>query len=442
MRSGVPKMLCDLCGRPLLRYVLDVLRAVDARETIVVVGEDGAAIREGLDDDALRFVVQQVPRGTGDALLQARSAASGGTLLIVPGDLPLLSPASLCDAVGAHRASGNDLTVLATRAEEPAAYGRLVCDDMGLPLRVVEAADATEEQLAIREVNSGIYVASNIPELWEALADLTTDNAQGELYVTDVVAAYRRRGRTVGAFFLEPAIRAMGVNTRADLAQAAQFLYRESAERLMESGVTLLDPERTYVDPGVSVGRDSILFPDTHVRGSSSIGPECSIGPGAWIEDSAIGGNCQVRYAVLESATVHDGCHIGPFAHLRPGADAGPGCRIGNFVEVKASRLEAGVKAGHLAYLGDAHIGEGTNIGAGAITCNYDGKDKHPTAIGKRAFIGSNVSLIAPVTIGEDAFVAAGSTITEDVAAGETAFARARQVNRARLGEPEEGTDG
>jgi bifunctional UDP-N-acetylglucosamine pyrophosphorylase/glucosamine-1-phosphate N-acetyltransferase len=436
MRSETPKMLFPLCGRPLLRYAMDAVLPLDPEIVAVVAGADVEALRAALPDVPLRFVVQDPPRGTGDALLCARDAVAGpATLLVLPGDLPLLTPALLGDAVAAHRDAGHDLTVLSMCPEEPGRYGRLLRGPDGRLQRIVEAADATVEQLTLREANTGVYVLRNTAALWDALARLSADNAQGELYITDLIGIYRSEGRTVNVIPVSPPTVAMGVNTRADLAEATRWIHRRTARTLMESGVTLLDPDRCYIEPGVRIGPDTVVLPDTHLRGGTSVGRGCSLGPGTWIEDARIGDRTTVRYSVVESAAVAEECAIGPYAHLRPGTEIGRGCRIGNFVEVKASQLGDGVKAGHLAYIGDAHIGEAANIGAGAITCNYDGATKHRTIIGREAFIGSNAALVAPVTIGDGAVIAAGSTITEDVPAGQVAFGRARQTNRRKEAE-------
>ncbi|UCF10743.1 MAG: bifunctional UDP-N-acetylglucosamine diphosphorylase/glucosamine-1-phosphate N-acetyltransferase GlmU, partial [Candidatus Bipolaricaulota bacterium] len=401
MRSELPKIFHDLCGRPLLAHVLDALRALHPEEIVVVRSGDRDDLMEAIDLRDVRLAVQHTPRGTGDALLQARNEVSSPRALVIPADLPLLSAEALRAAISAHVASGADLTVLSAEPERPEEYGRILRDAAGRPLSVIEAADASPEQLEIREVNTGIYIVSADDELWTTLSGLSSENAQRELYLTDLVGAYVDAGNRVDVVPIEPAIRAMGINTRADLATAARFLFRETAARWMEAGVTIVDPERTYIEHGVSVGRDARIFPDTHLCGATSVGASSVIGPGVWVADSVIESGCTVRYSTLEGAVVREGSQIGPYAHLRPGADVGPGCRIGNFVEVKASRVERGVKAGHLSYIGDAYIGEGANLGAGTVTCNYDGTKKHRTQIGREAFIGSHAALVAPVTIGE-----------------------------------------
>jgi len=438
MCSAIPKGLHDLCGRPILTRVLDAVRSLRPRKIVVVVSSDAERIRETIAAPDVAFAVQATPRGTGDAALQARPEVEEGTVLIVPGDVPLLSPELLQRALAGHRASNARLTVLTMRLEDPGAYGRVLRNAAGHPTRIVEAGDATSEQLLADELNTGIYFAGADSKLWEILERLTPENAQREIYLPDMVAAFAASGDSVETYPVEPAIRAMGINTRADLAAAAGFLRREIAGRLMREGVTLIDPERTYVESDVRVGRDTVIHPDTHLSGKTSVGPRCILGPSTSIEDSAVEADCAVRRSIVRASRIREGSDVGPFAHLRPGADVGPAAHIGSFVEVKASRIGRGAKVGHLAYVGDTDVGSEANIGAGAITCNYDGASKHRTVIGHGAFIGSNAALVAPITIGAGAVVAAGSTITEDVPPGHRAFGRARQAIKP----PRDGTRG
>ncbi len=428
MKSRRAKVLHSVCGRPILRYVLDAVRGVNPDEILVVVGDRAKDVRSELASDGVGLVEQRERRGTGHAVLQAKGKAEGKALLIVPGDLPLLTASVLDRFLAYHAQEKAELSVLSMVLSEPGGYGRVLRDNKREPTRIVEARDATPQELLTSEVNSGIYCVHNDELLWETLASLSAENAQGEYYLPDLVARFRLARRKVAALAVDDPKRVLGVNSRAELALADRIMREEAVQQLMASGVTVPDPERTYVQPSVAVGPDTVLLPGTHLVGNSTIGEDCTIGPDAWIEDSTVEERCRVRYSVLESATVRAGSTIGPYAHLRPKADVGPDVRIGNFVEVKASRVNRGAKAGHLAYLGDAQIGAEANIGAGAITVNYDGKKKHRTIVGDRAFVGSNASLIAPVTIGEDAVVGAGSTITEDVPPGTLALGRARQV--------------
>ncbi len=438
MKSWRTKVLHRVCGRPILRYVLAAAQGIDAQEIVVVIGDPAGDVQAELHEEAVKFADQHEPLGTGHAVLQAKEHVGGNTLLIVSGDLPLLTKAVLQDFLDRHREDRADLSVLTMGLAEPGAYGRLVRDRDGRPIKIVEARDATAEELCITEVNTGIYCVQNDVFLWESLAALDATNAQGELYLTDLVEQYRAAERPVLAAAVPDPECVRGVNSRAELAAANRLMRLRTARVLMEAGVTIVDPERTHIDFGVTVGMDAQILPGTYLRGDSSIGEHCSIGPDTWIDDSTVEDDCRVWYATVEGARIRTGTTVGPYAHLRPGADVGPNVRIGNFVEVKASRVKRGAKAGHLTYLGDAEVGEDANIGAGTITCNYDGKRKHRTTIGDRAFIGSNASLVAPVTIGEDAIVGAGSTITEDVPSGSLGLGRARQVIKQPTEEPKE----
>lgn len=438
MRSKRAKVLHCVCGRPILRFVLRAVEGVDPAQILVVIGDHADEVRAELSGEAIGFVEQKEQLGTGHAVLQAKGEATGETLLILPGDLPLLTSSFLQDLLTRHAEGRADLTVLTMVLAEPGAYGRLVRDKEGSPIKIVEARDATPAELKITEVNTGIYCVRSDDFLWNSLSLLGSGNAQGEYYLTDLVERYETAGRRVLALKTEDPQLVMGINSRAELALADRLMRLQKAEELMAAGVTIIDPERTYIEIGVTVGADTVILPGTHLRGASIIGEDCTIGPDAWIDDSTVEAGCLIRYAVVEGARIRAGSSIGPYAHLRPGADVGPDVRIGNFVEVKASRVKRGAKAGHLAYIGDAQVGEEVNIGAGTITCNYDGKRKYRTTIGDRAFIGSNTSLVAPVTIGEDAIIGAGSTITQDVPPGTLALGRARQVNKERKEEKEE----
>ncbi len=430
MKSKRAKVLHRVGGRPILRYVLEAVRGVDPSEILVVIGDHADEVRATFTDEGVGFVEQREQLGTGHALLETRGVARERTLLVVPGDLPLLSASVLEGFLARHAEEKADLSVLSMVLPDSGAYGRILRDEHGQPMRIVEARDAEETDLAVGEVNTGIYCVTNDDFLWKALSSLETANAQREYYLPDLVGRFRAAGKQVAAVVVDDPRRVLGINSRADLALAEGILREEKLAELMALGVTVADPKRTYVEPGVNVAADTVILPGTHLVGESVIGEGCTIGPDAWIEDSTIEEGSLVRYSVLESARVRSGCTIGPYAHLRPGADVGPDVRIGNFVEVKKSRVKRGAKAGHLAYLGDAEVGEEANIGAGTITCNlgHRGKKKHKTTIGDRAFIGSNASLVAPVTIGEGAVVGAGSTITEDVPPGTLAIGRARQV--------------
>ncbi len=437
MRSRRAKVLHRVCDRPILSYALRAVKGIDPGQILIVVSNCANEAWAELGGELVEFVEQKEQLGTGHAVLQAKGRAYGETILIVPGDLPLLSTAVLQDLLTRHVAHSAELSVLTMVLEEPGTYGRLLRDGNKRPIKIVEACDATPEELEIHEVNTGIYCVQNDDFLWESLASLNTTNAQGEYYLTDLVDRYRVAGRHVLAVEVEDSQRVMGINSRAELAVADRLMRLQKMEELMAGGVTIVDPARTYIESGVTVGADTIIFPGTHLRGDSTVGENCTLGPNTWIDNSSVEEGCRVWYSVIERARIRAGTTVGPYAHLRLGADVGPDARIGNFVEVKASRVKRGAKVGHHAYIGDAEVGEEVNIGAGTITCNYDGERKYHTTIGDRAFIGSNTSLVAPITIGEGAIIGAGSVITQDVPPGALALGRARQVNKERKKEKE-----
>ena len=430
MKSARNEVLHRVCGWSILRCVLAAAQGLVAKEILVVIGDSADDVKAELDGEEVGFVQRCEPRGTGHAVLQTRGCTSSETLMIVPGNLPLLTTAVLQDLLTQHLEARADLSVLTVNLAAPGGYGRLVHDRRGEPIKILEVRDATEEELDITEANTGVYCIRNDAFMWESLAALDAASDQREISLTDLAERCRGGGRRVGAVKLADAQCVMRVDSRGELIIAEGLMRRRIADDHMEAGVTIADPERTHIDFGVTIGMDTEVLPGTYLRQDTSIGENCTIGPDAWIDSSTVEDNCRIWYAAVEGARVRSGCTVGPFAHLRPGSDVGPNTRIGNFVEVKASRIRRGAKAGHLAYLGDAEIGEDVNIGAGTITCNFDGKRKHRTTIGDRAFVGSNTSLVAPLTIGDDAIIGAGSTITEDVPPGSLGLGRAQQVVR------------
>ncbi len=432
MRSRRIKLLHPVAGRPMVAHVLETTRALRPTRRITVIGHQADEVREalsGLSDD---FVLQKDPRGTAHAVLAAaplleRTRAS--TLLILNGDLPTLRPATLRALVARHRRSGAAMTLISAEVPDPAGYGRVVRDPSGSVLRIVEHRDATPAERAIAEINCGIYCA-DAGRLLAVLRSVRPSNAQGEYYLTDAVHRLLERGEKVAAVRHADAEEVLGVNTRAELARAGLTVYARKASALQAAGVTLLDPSRTWVDPRARVGRDTVLYPDVLIEGPSVIGEECTVRSGCRLVDVIVGRGVEIKdHSVIESSRLRDGSSAGPFSHVRPGSVLEPGARIGNFVEMKKSRLGRGSKAQHLTYLGDATIGAGCNIGAGTITCNYDGHRKNPTALGPGVFIGSDTQLVAPVRVGKGAYVAAGTTVTENVPAGALAISRVRQVN-------------
>ncbi len=430
MRSDLAKVLHPLLGRPLLWYPLEACRRAGVERLVVVVGHQAEAVRRAAGAPDVAFALQAEQNGTGHAVLCARPALADyrGTALILCGDVPLIRPETLRRLVEAHRSAGALVTVLTMELPDPAGYGRIVRDGDGHLVRIVEEADASDEERAICEVNSGTY-AVELPWLWGALERLRPDNRQAEIYLTDAVEAAVGEERAL-ALQVADAEEVLGVNSRVHLAQAAAVLRERVNRAWMEAGVTLEDPASTWIEPGVELEPDVTIGPGVRLAGHTRVASGSRIDTGCVLTDTVVGPGCHLKpYCVADGARLEAGAQAGPFAHLRPGAVVGPEARVGNFVEMKKAVLGRGSKANHLTYLGDATVGEGVNIGAGTITCNYDGRNKHPTVIRDGAFIGSNTSLVAPVTVGAGATVGAGSTITKDVPDGALGVARGRQRN-------------
>jgi bifunctional UDP-N-acetylglucosamine pyrophosphorylase/glucosamine-1-phosphate N-acetyltransferase len=432
LRSNTIKLLHPVAGRPMVVHVLEAVRALRPERVVAVVGFQAEAVETALADQACRFVLQREQRGTGHAVLQAaRTLGSGDdtTLLVVNGDMPTIRARTLRRFVAAHRRSGAELSFMTAELDDPTGYGRVVRDSRGNVVRVVEQADASSAERRIAEINCGLYCAKP-SALFRVLRRATPDNAQGEYYITDAIHGMLQKGAKVAAVKHDDAEELLGVNTRQELARAGRTLYARKAEQLQDGGVTLLDAERTWIDPRARVGRDTVVYPNVLIEGPCTIGKECVIGPGCRITDSKLGDRVAIQdYSVLLEASVARDVVVGPFARLRPGSILEPSSRVGNFVELKKTRLGAGSKANHLAYLGDASIGTDCNIGAGTITCNYDGTHKHPTTLGRGVFIGSDTQLVAPVRLGDGAYVGAGATVTRDVPAGALAISRQPQKN-------------
>ena len=433
MKSAISKVVHPLAGRPLIEHVVATAATLDASTTTVVVGHGADDVRLALSAyGRVGFVVQSPQLGTGHALLQAESALSDarGTVLLLYGDVPLLRSDTLRQLLEHHRQNGAVLTVLTATLHDPYGYGRIVRDPAGRLTRIVEERDASADERTIAEVNSGIY-AIELDGLFRDLRNLAADNAQGEYYLTDLVSSNHQRGRRIETVTVGDPLELRGVNTRVDLAELGTAMFDRTRRSLMLQGVTLEDPATAYIGADVIVGEDTVISPNVTISGRSTIGARCRIHSGARIVDSVLGDEVTVldHTIVVESSIAH-GAAVGPMAHLRPSSSVGARARVGNFVELKKTVLGAGSKANHLAYLGDATIGERVNVGAGVITCNYDGFVKHQTTIEDQVFVGSDSQLIAPVTIGEGAYVAAGSTVTQNVPAGALAVGRAQQVNK------------
>jgi len=430
LRSKRIKLLHDVAGRPMAAHVLEAARALKPGRLITVVGFQAEAVQAALQDTGSEFVMQAEQRGTGHAVLQAAPLLQpDATLLILNGDLPTLRPDTLRRLISRHKASEAALTLVTAELPDATGYGRVVRDSKGRVLRIVEHRDATPVERALREINCGIYCTS-AAKLLPVLRKLKPDNAVGEYYLTDAVSALLARGEKVAAYVHDDAQEVLGVNTRAELARAARTLWARMAESLMGEGVTLLDPSRTWIDTRARVGRDTVVWPGVVIEGRSVIGEDCEIRSGARLCDVTLGQGVRVLdHCVVEESRLGDGAMVGPFAYLRHGTVVEERAKVGTFVETKKTRLGRGSKAPHLSYLGDAEIGPDCNIGAGTITCNYDGVDKHPTVIEAGVFVGSDTQLVAPVRVGAGAYVAAGSTVTDDVPPGALAISRTPQAN-------------
>jgi bifunctional UDP-N-acetylglucosamine pyrophosphorylase/glucosamine-1-phosphate N-acetyltransferase len=432
MKSDLVKVLHPLLGVPMLSYPIELsMNGIGAERTIVVIGHQADRIQEEFKDTGILFALQEEQLGTGHAVLKALPFLKGfdGLVLILCGDVPLVRAETLRSFLGAFRQSESTLSVLTAIWDDPSGYGRVVRGRDGWLERIVEEKDATEGERSLREVNTGIYCI-DASYLREGLKEIGKENAQREYYLTDLVEIGRKKGLRCSAFTASDPREVMGINTRIDLASASEMLRNEKLKALMLSGVTIIDPKSTCVDRTVEIGRDTLLYPNCNLEGKTRVGERCVIEPNARILDSTIENDVTIRSnSVITGSTVGEGASVGPFAHLRPLTQIRAGAKIGNFVEVKKSVIGKGSKANHLTYIGDSVVGEDVNIGAGTITCNYDGVKKHQTVIGDRVFVGSNVELVAPVKVGSDSIVGAGTTVTKDVPEGALAISRVKQKN-------------
>jgi len=433
MKSALPKVLHHAGGLPLIEHVFRSAEDLSPQTITVIIGHQADAVRAGLRERlGLHFAVQQPQLGTGHALLQAEPMLRGrtGTVLLLSGDVPLLRAATVRDLVRVHTERGASATVLTAKLQDPHGYGRIVRAADRSVVAIVEHRDATPEQRQIAEINSGIY-AFDLVALFDALRQIGASNAQGEYYLPDLISIYRSRGLGVETVVADDPREILGVNSRKELADVTAVLKTRRNEELMAAGVTIVDPASTFVGPDVTIAPDTTVHPGVYLEGRTRIGAGCVIHSGVRIVDSTVDDDVTINnFCVILESHVARGARIGPFAHIRPQSDVGQNAHVGNFVELKKTSLGRGSKANHLSYLGDATIGEKVNVGAGTITCNYDGVAKHPTVIEDGAFIGSDSQLIAPVRIGKGAYVAAGSSVTDDVPPESLAIARSRQTNK------------
>jgi bifunctional UDP-N-acetylglucosamine pyrophosphorylase/glucosamine-1-phosphate N-acetyltransferase len=432
MRSGLVKVLHPMLGRRMLSFPLECcLNGLHPEKTVVVIGHQAEQVRQAFPDPRITFVEQKEQLGTGHAVAITEPMLEDfqGTILILSADTPLITAQTLSEMVKHHRGQKVTLTMLIAHRADPTGYGRVLRGKGagGKVQKVVEEKDATQKEQKIKEVNTGIYCAE-APFLFQALATLRADNAQKEYYLPDIIEKALGKQKKVATFIAPDPMEVMGINTRAELVQAEAIMADRVRRHWMAEGVTIHDPGSVYIEPAVHIGRDTVIFPNCYLRGESVIGEGCRIGPQVEIIDSRVGNGVQIRFCtMITESRIADEAIVGPFAHLRPQSQLEKGAKIGNFVEVKKSRIGPGTKANHLTYIGDSEVGAGVNIGAGTITCNYDGYQKHRTVIEDEVFVGSNTALVAPVTIGKGASVAAGTTVTRDVPPHALAVGRARQ---------------
>ncbi len=437
MKSSLPKVLHPLAGLPMAAHVIEAVRQAGASRVLLVVGHESQRVRETLGE-SVEYVEQPSQLGTGHAVLQAHAVLGDwmGDLLVLCGDTPLIRHESLESLLAHHRASGASVTMLSGSGGYHEGAGLVVRDETARLIGIVEEKEASTSQRAISEWNSGIY-CFHAPWLWGLLGSLPV-HSNGEYYLTDVVGMAAGRKERVEAVVAADPGECLGINSRVELALAESALRQRIRERLMLEGITLTDPPSTFVDYGVQMGADTVVYPNTHLLGSSQIGQGCSLGPNTIIRDSVLGNGCQVLSSVIEEATLEDQVDVGPFSHIRHGVYLEQGVHVGNYVELKESRLGRGTRVGHFSYVGDALVGRDVNIGAGAITANYDGQAKHRTVIEDRVFIGSDSTLVAPVRVGAGAVTGAGSVVTRDVPPGAVVYgipARARQEKGGRMEE-------
>ncbi|MCL7749273.1 bifunctional UDP-N-acetylglucosamine diphosphorylase/glucosamine-1-phosphate N-acetyltransferase GlmU [Halalkalibacter alkaliphilus] len=431
MKSKLYKVLHPVCGKPMVQHVVDQVSSLGFEEKVAVVGFGAEVVQQQLGEE-VSYAVQEEQLGTGHAVMQAASMLEGkeGTTVVLCGDTPLLTAETIDQLLKRHDKEKAKATILTAVASDPTGYGRVIRNKEGLVERIVEHKDATEEERGVTEINTGTYCFDNVA-LFEALKKVGNDNVQGEYYLPDVIEILQKGGETISAYQTPSFNETLGVNDRVALAEAEVIMKRRINNHWMKQGVTIIDPNNTYISTEASIGQDTVLNPGTVILGTTTIGDECIIGPNTEIKDSTIGNGTNIRQSVVYNSEVGNNVTIGPFAHIRPDSTISDDVRIGNFVEVKKSVMGQGSKASHLSYIGDAKVGKDVNFSCGAVTVNYDGKNKFKTVIEDGAFIGCNANLIAPVTVGKDALVAAGSTITDDVPSQSLSIARARQTNKS-----------
>ena len=430
MKSDLYKVLHPVCGKPMVAHVIDNIEKLGAKRIVSIVGHGAEKVEETLGEKS-EYALQKEQLGTAHAVQQAASLLENleGTTIVVCGDTPLIRSETMGALIAHHNESGAKATILTAIADDPTGYGRVIRGANGQVLRNVEQKDATKEEQQVVEINTGTYCFDN-KVLFETLKKVTNNNAQGEYYLPDVIGILQAEGALVSAFVTEDFSETLGINDRVVLSEAERVMRHRLAEMHMRNGVTIINPDSTYISADAEIGRDTVLQPGTMIEGKTVIGDGCTIGPNSQIVDSVIGDRTTIHSSVVLQSEIGSNTAIGPFAHIRPETNLGDSVRIGNFVEVKKSTFGDGSKAAHLSYIGDANVGSGVNFGCGTIVVNYDGKKKHVTTVEDDAFIGCNSNLIAPVTVGKGAYVAAGSTISKNVPENSLAIARVRQENK------------
>ncbi|MCJ7842909.1 bifunctional UDP-N-acetylglucosamine diphosphorylase/glucosamine-1-phosphate N-acetyltransferase GlmU [Lederbergia sp. NSJ-179] len=430
MKSKFYKVLHPVCGKPMVEHIIHNITKLQVSKTITVVGHGAEQVKAQLKDRS-EFVIQEKQLGTAHAVMQAKALLKGknGTTFVICGDTPLISTETLEALYEDHLQKQAKATILTAYAENPTGYGRVIRNAAGHVEKIVEHKDASEEEKKVKEINTGMYCFDNLA-LFEALEEVSNENSQGEYYLTDVIEILKAKNDTVTAFQTDNFSETIGINDRIALAQAEKIMRAKINERHMANGVTIIDPDNTYIDTDVEIGMDTIIYPGSFLKGKTIIGDDCHIGPHSELENAVVGSETNIRQSVVHDSSIGSRVNIGPYAHIRPQSTIHDEVKIGNFVELKKVDFGQGSKASHLSYIGDAEVGSNVNLGCGSITVNYDGKHKAQTKIEDDVFVGCNSNLVAPVTIKKNSYIAAGSTITEDVPEKALSIARARQINK------------
>ena len=430
MKSKMPKVLHKVCGKPLSKWVIDASEAAGADKVCAVVGHKAETVKEVLGD-VCEFALQAEQKGTGHAVMQAIDVIknSKGEVVILNGDTPLITAETINKAIEYHKNNGNQATVITAILDDATGYGRIVRDNDGSVLKIVEQKDASKEEKKINEVNSGMYVF-DAQSLVYALDKITPNNAQGEYYLTDTLEILLSAGKKIGGYAISDNDEIRGINDRVQLNEAEKIMQKRINEYHMRNGVTMRNPESVYIEDGVEIGNDTEICQNVTIKSGTKIGSDCVIGSGSMLDRAVIHDGVDVLSSVILESEVDEGTHVGPFAYIRPNCQEGKEVKVGDFVELKNSNIDDGTKISHLTYIGDSDVGKRVNFGCGTVTCNYDGKKKYRTTIGDDCFVGCNTNFVSPINVGDGVYIAAGSTITEDIPENSLSIARARQVNK------------